>query len=73
MYSEGIFDSEDCGTQLDHATNVVGWGSENDKEYWIMRNSWSSTWGESGYIRIKITDGAGICGIQMEPQYPDTN
>jgi C1A family cysteine protease len=68
-YQSGIFDSVSCGVQLDHATNVVGWGEENGIEYFIMRNSWSKSWGESGYMRILIAEGAGICGIQSLPQY----
>jgi len=69
-YSSGIFNSTQCGTSLDHATNVVGWGSHNGTEYWIMRNSWGKSWGESGYMRLEIVSGAGICGIQKEPLYP---
>lgn len=66
-YSSGIFDSSTCGTRLDHATNVVGWGSSGNTDYWIMRNSWGTRWGERGYMRLKIVSGAGICGIQKEP------
>jgi len=53
-YKSGIFNDSACGTRLDHATNVVGWGSENDTEYWIMRNSWGTVWGEKGYMRLEI-------------------
>jgi len=71
MYSDGIFDSPECGTKLDHAVAAVGYGSEGGKDYYIVRNSWSGSWGEMGYIRIAITgDGPGICGIQMESLYP---
>ena len=38
-----------------------------------MRNSWGTSWGEQGYMRIEITDGVGICGINTEPSYPITN
>jgi len=69
-YSSGIFNSASCGTGLDHATNVVGWGTSGTTEYWIMRNSWGTSWGEKGYMRLQIVDGAGICGIQLEPLYP---
>lgn len=70
-YKSGIFDSSDCGTRLDHATNVVGWGEEKGTEFWIMRNSWGTVWGEKGYMRLAIEEsGKGICGIQKEPLYP---
>jgi len=69
-YRSGIFNSSACGTKLDHATNVVGWGSSGGVEYWIMRNSWGQSWGEQGYMRLQIVSGKGICGIQNEPLYP---
>lgn len=69
-YRSGIVDDTACGTEENHATNVVGWGVSGDTEYWIMRNSWGTHWGEKGYMRLQITDGPGICGIQQLPQYP---
>ena len=66
MYREGIFDSPECGTTLDHAVTAVGYGKENGKEYYIVRNSWGPKWGEEGYIKIAAVEGDGICGIQME-------
>ena len=73
LYSSGIFTNTNCGTQLDHATNVVGWGTSGTMDYWIMRNSWGQSWGENGYMRLEIVAGAGLCGIQMQPQFPTTN
>ena len=70
MYNGGIFDSSACGTALDHATLVVGYGSENGQEFWIMKNSWGTGWGEDGYMRLAIKQGAGVCGIQMNTLYP---
>merc|ERR1719198_1872795 len=70
-YSSGIFTNTRCGTNLDHATAVVGWGQEGSTEYWIMRNSWGTTWGEEGYMKVEIVSGHGLCGIQMEPLYPE--
>lgn len=52
LYSSGIFTGQ-CGNNYDHAVNIVGYGSENGFDYWIMRNSWSTYWGENGYMRIK--------------------
>ena len=72
LYNGGIFDSEKCGTQLDHAVLLVGYGSENGQEYFILKNSWDTTWGEEGFMRIAVSDGDGICGVQMDPLYATT-
>jgi C1A family cysteine protease len=69
-YMSGIYNDTKCGTRLDHAVMVVGWGVEGTTEYWTVRNSWGTSWGEEGYMRVAIVDGAGICGVQMEPLYP---
>merc|ERR1712100_60037 len=66
-YTSGIFNSTSCGTNLDHATNVVGWGTSGSTSYWVMRNSWGTSWGENGYMRLEIVSGNGLCGIQMQP------
>jgi len=72
FYSSGVMDSESCGTQLDHGVLVVGYGTKDGKDYWKVKNSWGSSWGDSGYIMIGRNANAkeGICGIAMEPSYP---
>ena len=72
-YEDGIIDSDSCGTNLDHGVLIVGYGVENDKKYWIVKNSWGTDWGENGYVRILRTDNTnyeGICGIAMQPSFP---
>jgi len=68
-YTGGIVTSN-CGVNLDHGVLVVGYSTVNSPPYYIVKNSWGAAWGESGYIRIGIQDGKGICGIQMTPSYP---
>jgi cathepsin L len=69
-YKSGILDSTKCGTQLDHGVLVVGYDNSGSEPYWIVKNSWGTTWGMEGYINIAMVDGAGICGIQMAPTQP---
>jgi len=71
-YSGGIIDATTCGTNLDHAVEIIGYGTENGIDYWNVRNSWGSAWGEDGYFRIKkstSTNDVGICGIAAEPSF----
>lgn len=70
LYKSGIFDSSSCGTTLDHGVALVGYGSEDGTDYYILRNSWNTTWGDEGYMKIAAVDGEGICGVQMAAVYP---
>ena len=66
-YSSGVLNDTRCGTNLDHAVLAVGYGTENGQDYWLVKNSWNTTWGDKGYIKIARVDGKGICGVQMQP------
>ena len=72
LYRGGIMSSTGCGTALNHAVNMVGYGTENGTPYWIIRNSWGTNWGEAGYFRVlrSTVNGAGICGILKMSSYP---
>jgi len=72
-YTGGILNSSKCGTQLDHAITAVGYGNKNGQNYYIVRNSWSASWGDQGYIMIAAVEGTkGICGIQQVSVWPNT-
>merc|ERR1712098_1045669 len=54
-----------CGNDLDHCVQIVGYGESGSTNYWKVRNSWGTRWGESGHMRLKI--GSNLCGINHEP------
>ncbi len=62
-YSSGIFSN--CGSNLNHATTVIGYNSEA----WIIKNSWGTSWGEKGYLRLKMGNTCGI--LKTEGLYPN--
>jgi len=72
FYSSGIFDDEDCGTELNHGVLAVGYGSANGVAYWLVKNSWGQTWGENGYIRFERDTGksTAVCGLNLMASYP---
>ena len=64
FYFSGIINlSEDeCDPSgMNHAVTLVGYGTEEDTPYWLVRNSWGENWGEDGYFRIYR--GNGVCGV----------
>jgi cathepsin L len=63
-----------CGNDwdMDHAVQLVGYGTDGGKDYWLVRNSWGSGWGESGYIRLeRFGEGKEPCGMDKTPQDGD--
>jgi len=68
-YSSGVFDG--CNQQnpdIDHVVQLVGYGTDSSAgDYWLVRNSWGSDWGENGYIRL-ARPAQPTCGVDTNPQ-----
>merc|ERR1711862_845049 len=64
-YSSGVLSSPPTTCSLNHAVLATGYGSN----YWKIKNSWGSSWGEAGYIRFeRTTAGCGLMVCSMTTQ-----
>merc|ERR1712108_81816 len=69
-YEEGIFDGcNNVNPDINHAVQLVGYGTDENsgENFWLVRNSWGPSWGENGYIRLKMYDSPP-CGVDLYPQ-----
>ncbi|EDW00714.1 procathepsin L [Drosophila grimshawi] len=70
QYEGGIYEDDECNKdEVNHSVVVVGYGNENGRDYWIIKNSYSQNWGEQGFMRLPRNAGS-FCGIASECSYP---
>lgn len=79
LYKSGVFTAK-CGTDLNHGVLLVGYGSQDGLDYYILKNSWGTEWGVGGYMHLgkgndlttgkPYNNGAGQCGVLGMASYP---
>jgi C1A family cysteine protease len=73
LYKSGVF-TGNCGTKLDHGVLAVGYGYFEGEDFYLVKNSWSTSWGDKGYIKLgrgaKYNNGDGQCGMLLQASYP---
>ncbi|XP_022217019.2 procathepsin L-like [Drosophila obscura] len=70
FYTSGVFRDSSCSRSFDHAVLAVGYGTDpRFGDYWLIKNSWGTQWGESGYIRM-TRNSNNQCGVASEAFYP---
>lgn len=70
-YFPGVYREENCTEDnLNHGVLIVGYGTTHGGEdYWLIKNSWGSEWGQEGYFRL-ARNANNMCGVTAEASYP---
>lgn len=72
FYKSGVYANPACATEeseLDHAVMLSGYGEQDGVPYWIVKNTWSTYWGEEGYLRVSRRPDD--CGISSQVMYAE--
>jgi len=69
LYNGGIYDEPKCTQSISHGVLAVGFGSENGQDFYLVKNSWGTSWGEAGYIKMSRNKN-NQCAIASVAFYP---
>lgn len=61
-YKSGIYQRTSDQYLGNHVVKVIGWGTDNGTDYWMVANSWNTDWGDRGFF--KVIRGKNECGFE---------
>lgn len=70
-YKRGVYSSTICQNgpmDVNHAVTAIGYGKEDGKDYWLIKNSWGEDWGDEGYFKMEAFKN--MCGIGVCNSFP---
>lgn len=70
LYSSGVYSNSRCSARLNHAVTVTGMGNLGGMDYWEIKNSWSGSWGDKGFINVQR--GNGMCGLGADSMFAES-
>lgn len=70
LYKSGVYYDPSCTSNVNHGVLVIGYGKQDGKDYWLVKNSWGHYFGDKGYILMARNSG-NHCGIASYPSYPE--
>uniref|UniRef100_A0A8C2GKT3 Cathepsin S-like n=1 Tax=Cyprinus carpio TaxID=7962 RepID=A0A8C2GKT3_CYPCA len=69
LYTAGVYNDPTCTKKVNHAVLAVGYGATAGQDFWLVKNSWGTGFGDGGYIRMARNQN-NMCGIASYASYP---